>query len=179
MALCLKETADSDLDIVLAVNRQAFGRDDEANLVANLLHDPTAKPLLSLLAFQDEEVVGHILFTKVDLEGKSDCLASILCPMAVIPKFQKQGIGGRLICGGLEILTKRGVSLVFVLGHPSYYPRYGFEPAGQYGFEATYPIEEKNAGAWMVRALQPHLIGKYQGRIICADTLNKPQYWQE
>lgn len=175
----IREAVDSDLKNILAVNREAFGQDDEANLVAMLLQDSSAKPLISLLAFQGDEPVGHILFTKVYLEPQSDCLASILCPMAVIPKFQKQGLGGKLIRRGLDLLTERGVGLVFVLGYPSYYSRYGFEPAGQHGFEATYPIEEKNAGAWMVRALQPDLIKRYRGRVICADVLNKPEFWQE
>jgi putative acetyltransferase len=71
------------------------------------------------------------------------------------------------------------VELVFVLGHPDYYPRHGFVPAGVLGFEATYAIEEKNAGAWMVQELRPGVIGAVNGRIVCADVLDRPEHWRE
>lgn len=175
----IQEVKESDLENILALNREAFGQNDEAALVHDLLHDPTAQPLLSLAAFQDNKVFGHILFTKVELEPNSDCSASILCPMAVLPQYQKQGIGGQLINEGFRILSERGVGLVFVLGYPGYYSRYGFVPAGVRGFQPTYEIEEKNADAWMVKALQPQKLELCRGRVVCSKTLNKRQYWVE
>jgi putative acetyltransferase len=71
------------------------------------------------------------------------------------------------------------VDLVFVLGNPEYYPSFGFKPAGNLGFDEPYPIPEKNADAWMVQALRPGAIGTIGGKIICADKLNKPEYWRE
>ena len=96
-----------------------------------------------------------------------------------MPDIQKQGIGGRLIERGLQLLSRSGVDLVFVLGHPEYYPRYGFKPAGHLGFEAPYPIPDEHADAWMVQALRPGVIGSVSGKVICADALNKLEYWRE
>jgi putative acetyltransferase len=96
-----------------------------------------------------------------------------------VPDAQKQGIGGKLIRQGLELLSVSRVDLVFVLGHPEYYPRFGFTPAGRLGFEAPYPIPDKHANAWMVQALRPGVIDTASGKVICADALNKPEYWRE
>ena len=175
----IREAIDSDLDEVLSVERRAFGGEDEALLVQNLLNDESAKPTLSLLALQKSKAVGHILFTKALLEPKTALSVSLLAPMAVIPKFQKQGIDRLLIENGLQILRESKSDLVFVLGYPDYYLRHGFQPAGKLGFDAPYPILEKNANAWMVQALQPNIIGKFKGKVVCADSLNRPEYWQE
>lgn len=175
----IREAADSDLAATLAVENAAFGSTVEGELVRNLLNDPSAQPVLSLLAFINNEPVGHVLFTRVWLDSAPSLKLSILAPLAVVPAKQKQGIGKALVKHGLQVLTEGGTDLVFVLGHPEYYPRFGFRPAGIVGFEATYPILEKNAGAWMVQELRPGVIGKYKGKIICADALNRPEYWQE
>jgi len=176
----IRETTDLDLNDVLLVERLAFGQDREAELVRVLLVDPSAKPFLSLLAFKDDKAVGHILFTTARLTKTQDtALISILAPLAILPDFQKQGIGGRLIERGLKLLSKSGIDLVFVLGHPEYYSRYGFKPAGYLGFEAPYSIPDEHADAWMVQALRPGVIGSVSGTIMCADALNKPEFWRE
>ena len=174
----IREALDSDLNDVLSVESLAFGRDDEAELVRALLGDPSAQPILSLLAFRDNRAVGHILFTAAHLTNNQNKIA-LLAPLAVVPDAQKQGIGGKLIEKGLQLLSQSGVDLVFVLGHPEYYPRYGFKPAGRLGFEAPYAIADEHADAWMVQALRPGIIGSVDGQIICANVLNKPEYWQE
>ncbi|NJN71528.1 MAG: N-acetyltransferase [Limnothrix sp. RL_2_0] len=183
MNLEIREALDSDLALITALAIAAFGEESSeiVELIDALLGDPTAQPLLSLVAVQDKNVLGHILFTKVHFEPKPqpNVAASILAPLAVLPEYQKQGIGGRLIQVGLEKLKAAGVQLVFVLGHPSYYPRSGFTPAGVQGFEATYPIAPENAEAWMVQALQPDISEQVSGKVICADTLNDPKYWIE
>ncbi|MCP4675595.1 MAG: N-acetyltransferase [Deltaproteobacteria bacterium] len=176
----IQEALDSDLDDVLLVERTAFGYDKEAELVREMLADPTAKPIVSLLAFQDDRVVGHILFTSVRLYKAQDTVsAAILAPLAIVPDAQKRGNGGKLIERGLEILSASGVELVFVLGHPEYYPRHGFQTAGCLGFEAPYPIPEKNADAWMVQALRPGIIGAVTGKVVCCSALDKPEHWRE
>ncbi len=176
----IREASDSDLNDVLYVERIAFGYDKEAELVRELLDDSSAKPLLSLLAFNDDRVVGHILFTSVRFEKEPNTpTMSILAPLAVVPDAQEQGVGGKLIKKGLQLLADFGVDLVFVLGHPEYYPRYGFKPAGHLGFEAPYPIPDENADAWMVQELRPDVIGSVRGKIVCADALNKPEHWRE
>lgn len=178
--LLIREALETDLDDVLSIERLAFGHDKEAELVRDLLRDPSAKPVLSLLAFRKDQAVGHILFTAARLSDPKDTAPiAILAPLAILPDAQKQGIGGKLIEQGLKLLSKSGVGLVFVLGHPEYYPRYGFKPAGRLGFEATYPIPDEHADAWMVQALRTGLIGTLRGKVICADALNKPEHWRE
>jgi len=178
--LRIRKATESDLTDVLLVESRAFGGNEEAELVNGLLSDPSAMPLLSLLAFEDERAVGHVLFTNVRLTGTEDTVsASILAPLAVVPEAQRQGVGTRLVQEGLRLLSEAEVDLVFVLGHPEYYPRHGFTPAGALGFEASYPILEKNAKAWMVQALRPGLIGSVRGKVVCADALDRPEYWRE
>jgi len=176
----VREAIDSDLNDVLSVEKEAFGYEKEANLVKDLLSDPSASPLYSLLAFNNDRAVGHVLFTSARLEGtQNNASISLLAPLAVIPDFQKQGVGGKLIERGLKHLANSGVNLVFVLGHPDYYPRFGFKPAGVQGFEAPYPIPEEHANAWMVQELHPGVIGNVSGKVRCADMLNKPEHWRE
>jgi len=180
VAMYIRETKDADLNDILLVERAAFTSSKEAELTRDMLSDPSAKPLLSLLAFVENQPAGHILFTKgqlINAEGKVS--VSFLAPLAVVPRFQKQGIGGSLIKKGLELLSKSGVDLVVVVGHPEYYPRFGFKPASKLGFEPTYPIPEEVADAWMVQELRPGIIGSVSGKVICCDALNKPEHWRE
>lgn len=178
--LQIREAVETDLNDVLQIERLAFGYEKEADLVRDLLHDFSAKPVLSLLAFQKNRALGHILFTTAKLSGsQGPASIVILAPLAIVPDAQKQGVGGKLIEKGLELLSKSRVDLVFVLGHPEYYPRYGFKPAGALGFEAPYPIPDVHANAWMVQALRLGVIGSVSGKVICADALNKPEHWRE
>jgi putative acetyltransferase len=84
-----------------------------------------------------------------------------------------------LIKDGLHRLAESGVGLVFVLGHPKYYPRHGFEPALPKGFEPPYPISAKLADAWMVQLLRKDAMGKTPRTLRCCDALNKPELWGE
>lgn len=181
--LKIRESTTSDLSDVLQVEKRAFG-DDEGpeivDLVKGLLSDPSAMPLLSLLAEDEKRAVGHILFTNARITDTDHSVSTvILAPLAVVPEAQSRGIGGRLIKEGLKRLSESGIELVFVLGHPEYYPRHGFKPAGALGFEATYPIPDENADAWMVQELRPGVIGRVSGKVICADVLNHPEHWRE
>lgn len=178
--LIIKKATNPDLNDVLRIETEAFGNSKEAKLVNDLLTDDSAKPLLSLLAVDDDEAIGHILFTRVRITGREDLLsAMILAPLAILPDAQGKGVGGELVKEGLRQLSESKIDLVFVLGHPGYYPRFGFRPAGVLGFDAPYPIPAKDAAAWMVQELKPGIIGSFSGRIICADTLNRPEHWRE
>jgi putative acetyltransferase len=121
---------------VRALNRRAFKGGVEAGLVDALRGVPGA---LSLVAEEDGRVVGHILYTPVTIEGGGRTVAgAALAPMAVLPKWQRRGIGSRLVREGLEILRGRGCPFVIVLGHPEYYPRFGFEAAAKHGIRCTW-----------------------------------------
>lgn len=180
--MIIREAREQDLQHLLDVERQAFGRDEGTEiveLVSNLLNDPTAKPLLSLLALDGKQVIGHILFTRARIADNEHIASALLAPLAVVPDFQKRGVGGSLIAEGLKMLSESAVNLVFVLGHPDYYPLHGFRPASPLGFEAPYPIPEEVADAWMAQELSPGIIGSVKGRVICADMLDQPKYWRE
>jgi len=183
MNLQVRKALESDMhaisDVVIAAFSDVQGQ-EIADLITELLSDPSAKPLLSLVATINGNVVGHILFTNAQINHSRRMASSaILAPLSVHPEYQSQGIGGRLIKEGIKQLKAGGVELVFVLGHPGYYPKYGFSPAGISGFEAPYPIPDENAGAWMVQELQPEIIGHVRGQVVCADALNDPKLWQE
>ncbi len=168
-----------ELDGVLRIHRLAFGQEDEATLVKNLLGDRTARPTVSLLAMDGEEPVGHVLFTRATLVGADETRVALLAPLAVVPPRQKQDIGGALTRAGLAMLRAQGVELCFVLGHPDYYPHHGFAPAGAQGLEAPYPIPAKDAGAWMVIELWPGTIAQVSGKLVPAETLRREEYWRE
>jgi len=170
-----------EIDTAVGVVRAAFGREEEAKLVADLLADPSAAPTLSLFAFEGERAVGHILFTRLCFEeGEKPPLMHLLAPMAVLPAWQSKGIGGQLIGEGLRRLKAMGSELAFVLGHPSYYPRYGFtKDAARLGFQPPYPIPPEQAAAWMVQVLQGPWPDERVYTMRCADVLNKEAYWRE
>ena len=172
------EASAADLDVVLAVERAAFRDEEVVTLVRDLVEDTSARPCLSLLAWEGARPVGHIMFTAARLDGASrEVVVSILAPLAVVPDAQRKGVGGALISSGVERLGESSVELVFVLGHPEYYPRHAFVPAFPTGLAAPYPISPEDA--WMVRELRRGALGSVQGTIVCADAMNRPEYWRE
>jgi len=177
----IRESNEPDFNDIMEVEKEAFGNDKEAELVAQLLDDITAEPLVSLLAFLGNKAIGHILFTKAIIEGSNaNTLLHILAPLAVMPEYQRKGVGGLLINEGLRRLKEIGSEVVFVLGHKEYYPKYGFIPdAGRMGFSAPYPIPAKDADAWMVQVLEPEGFNISKGKVICSNELNRPEHWRE
>lgn len=179
----IRKAVEMDKPGILHVHQRAFGEGEGgeiSQLVDNLFEDATARPSFSFVAVEDDMVVGHILFTKGVIIGAGEGVsAQILAPLAVLPEYQGKGIGGLLVKAGMDELSKAGVKLVFVLGHPGYYPRFGFSPAGELGFEAPYPIPDEHAGAWMVRELFPGIIGLEKGKVKCSEVLNEPEHWRE
>lgn len=182
-ALKIRKSTPSDKFQIEEIHTKAFGKDkgpEIAALVNGLFDDKTALPLLSLVAIENEKPIGHILYTKVTIAQPAAVVsARILAPLAILPESQNKGIGALLIKEGLYQLKKMGVELVFVLGHPDYYPRSGFTQAGVLGFAAPYPIPEEHAGAWMVQELRPKIFGSIKGQVQCSDILNQPQHWRE
>lgn len=178
----IRRTTASDSAAISEAVRAAFGAEGPEidQLITNLLEDASAKPIVSLVAESESTIVGHVLFTRVEVVNSPRSVsAQILAPLAVVPGFQGQGIGGRLIEKGLNELASIGTDIVFVLGHPGYYRKHGFEPAGMHGFEAPHPIPAKDAEAWMVRELIPGSLVGAGGRVVCANSLMDPKYWRE
>ncbi|MEM6473456.1 MAG: N-acetyltransferase [Planctomycetota bacterium] len=169
-----------DREQILSVHRDAFGEEGEiiSSLVAEMLDDPTAEPIHSFVAEHGDAIVAHVLFTAVRIETH-EVSAQILAPLAVTSEHQKSGLGTRLVNESLTQLESQGVALVFLLGYPDYYSRFGFAPAGTQGFDAPYPILPKNADAWMVKELKPGTMASNEGTVRCCTALAQPQYWQE
>lgn len=150
----------SDHRAVEAVNRAAFETAAEAVLVS-MLRDQ-AHPVVSLVAEEDGDVVGHILFPPVTLDGKPEARIMGLAPMAVLPGRQRQGIGSALVAAGLAKCRELGVGAVVVLGHPGYYPRFGFEPAARFGIDCEYDVPEE---AFMALELKSDYLAGSSGTI--------------
>lgn len=145
------ETA-ADYDAMGEVTRLAFGRQEEARLVEELRALAGFIPELSLVAVSGREVVGHVLFSLVAIEtGDGDIPALALAPVSVRPDRQRQGIGSALIREGLGRCRRLGHEIVVVLGHPSYYPRFGFTPARAKGLHPPLPSPTRRSWCWRCR----------------------------
>jgi len=131
----------ADLAAVRRVHEAAFPTPAEARLVDQLRAQGRA--LVSLVAEPAGEVVGHILFSPIEVEGVPlSHLALGLAPVAVLPAFQRQGVGSRLVRAGLEACRVLGCGFVVVLGEPGYYGRFGFERAGRLGLRNEYGADD-------------------------------------
>lgn len=178
----IRDTITAERQDILKVHQLAFGDAGAviSKLVDDLLDDASARPYLSLGAFESDKMLGHILFTRAVITGHEASLnVQLLAPLAILTEAQGKGLGQTLINAGLERLKQDGTDLVFVLGHPGYYPRCGFAPAGVQGLQAPYPIPDKDADAWMVQELKPGVIGRASGTLKCAHALDEQQHWVE
>ena len=149
-----------DRDAIRHVNNAAFGGDVEANLVDALRDGGFAE--VSLVAELDGEIVGHILFSPVSIMTKAGTVdAMSLAPMAVVPGHQRMGIGSRLVKEGLEVCRQRGHAIVVVLGHPEFYPRFGFSAELAASLESPFGGGE----AWMALELVTGSLAGIKGRV--------------
>lgn len=139
----------NDCAAVHTLNSSAFETSAEANLVDALRKE--AAPIISLVAEEDSKIVGHIMFSPVSLSGNSEVNIMGLAPMAIDAKYQRKGIGSALVRAGLEQCKEIDFNTVVVLGHPEYYPRFGFKPSSQSGIKCEYDVPED---VFMVMELQ-------------------------
>ena len=144
----LEETA--DVERIRRLNEQAFETPAEAGLV-DLLRS-RGKLVVSLVAEDGDRVVGHIAFSRVSITTTPKLRGVGLGPMAVDPGSQRQGIGSMLVRAGLDRCRDMGYDYAVVLGHPEYYPRFGFVPASQHGITCTWEVPE---GVFMALELRP------------------------
>jgi len=150
----------NDEAAVYAINVSAFETQSEAQLVDVLRKK--AKPIVSLVAELEFTVVGHILFSPVSLSCNNDLKIMGLAPMAVSPEHQGKGIGSKLVRAGLERCKQLGYAAVVVLGHPEYYPRFGFLPSSRFGMDSEYDVTEE---VFMAMELQPNALVGRTGRV--------------
>jgi len=157
----IREERAGDEPAVRRVNELAFGSAVEAALVDALR--TAADPHISLVATDGDEIVGHIFFSPVSIEsGDSPPAAMGLAPMAVLPEYQRRGVGSELVRAGLSECRRIGRGAVIVLGHPEYYPRFGFVPASRFGLRCEYPIPDE---VFMAMQLEPGALAGRHGLV--------------
>ncbi len=144
-----------DLLAIHFVIEQAFGRKAEADLVDKLRAN--GKVLVSLVAIENNKIIGHILFSLVTL-GAVKTVG--LAPLAVLPSAQNRGVGAMLTEAGIAACRALGYAAMIVLGHPEYYPRFGFVPASQFGIKSEYDVPDE---VFMALELQPKALANCGG----------------
>ena len=150
-----------DVEAIYSLNQEAFEGTAEANLVNNLRTSNAMT--LSLVAIKNNEIVGHIAFSPVTIESDRATVNAVgLAPMAVSPEFQRSGIGSQLVEEALNRIRTAGHDLVVVLGHPEYYPRFGFVPAKKYGIRWEQDVPEE---AFMIKELREGALKEVRGTV--------------
>jgi len=148
-----------DKTAIRYVDEEAFGQKVEAEIVDKLRNRNVVT--LSLVATQVEQIVGHILFSPVTVETELSSFEAIaLGPMAVLPSYQRKGIGSQLIRTGLKECHRLGHEILVVLGHPDYYPRFGFVPAKPKGITCEFEVPDE---AWMILELREGALAGRRG----------------
>ena len=164
MTITIREEIADDIDAIYAVEQEAFEHDDEADLV-NRLRAQNAI-WLSHVVVRDDKIVGHALYSLVTVtDGDTIHQFPALGPIAVAKAHQKQGIGGQLINAGLQAARNANYGLMFLVGHPSYYPRFGFQPAQPLGFKSDYVEENGPHEHFMVAVLDQNLLDTVRGHV--------------
>ena len=155
----------ADIVAIYSVNKYAFnGRDAEPKLVDAIRKSDDFIPQLSLVAEQNEKIVGHILFSRIHIETDDRRIPVLaLAPMAVLPEHQKQGVGSKLVIHGLEECKRLGHAIVIVLGHPTYYPRFGFSSELAKSLDCPYGDVD---AAWMALELISGALENVTGKVV-------------
>jgi predicted N-acetyltransferase YhbS len=156
----LRVATRADRPAIEQLVRDAFGRDYELDFVRRVWASDAYLPELELVAEDEGEVVGHVLHSVGDVDGAP---VAALAPLAVVPARQRRGIGGLLLRESFVRVEAAGFPLIALLGHPSYYPRFGFERGDGLGIEPVVALDDPSA--FMVRRLSgydPALRGRFR-----------------
>lgn len=157
----IRPEAPRDHEAVYQLNVREFETPAEARLV-NCLRNK-ASPLVSLVTESSQGVIGHILFSPVQLAGAEPLLLMGLAPMAVDKAHRRRGIGTALVKAGLDACRELDTAAVVVLGHPQYYPRFGFRPAAEFALQCEYAV---NPDAFMVQELKSGCLTGLAGTVL-------------
>jgi putative acetyltransferase len=167
----IRPESEEDYVDVYEVNRRAFEGEDEARLVERVRKSAEFIPELSMVAVQDGKIVGHILLNPIEIKtAKGNVPALSLASMAVLPEFQRQGIGSLSVQKGLKECRRLGHKIVVVVGHPEYYPCFGFIPAREKGLEVLFSVPEE---AFMACELVSGAREGVKGRIVYSKVFEK------
>jgi putative acetyltransferase len=145
----IREEQQGDIAAIREVNDRAFGQTQEGEIIEELRG--SCKELVSLVATEGEKIVGHILFSPAIIESDGEEVNGMgLAPMAVLPEYQRKGVGAMLVQKGIEKIREMGYPFIIVLGHAEYYRRFGFEQASIYGIKSQWDVPD---AAFMVMIL--------------------------
>lgn len=158
--MLVRTEKEDDRDAVREINISAFGTSSEADLVEALRK--LTQPVVSLVAEDNGAVIGHIMFSPVSLSAHPSLNVMGLAPMAVLPAHQDKGFGSALVRAGLDRCRQLGFDAVVVLGHPNYYPRFGFSPSSQFGINSEYDVSDE---VFMALELQPQALSGKTGKV--------------
>jgi putative acetyltransferase len=140
----IRQERDKEETIIAEIHRTAFGGDAEPRLVELIRKSDGYIPELSLVAEKDGLVVGHILFSPVAIVTDAEKIPALsLAPVGVLPEHQRQGIGSALVREGLTQCQRLGHHIIIVIGHPDYYPRFGFVSATEKGLTAPFDVPDE------------------------------------
>ena len=160
----IRQENQKDYEEVYRVVKTAFetaehSDGNEHDLAVALRNSDSFIPELSLVAVKEDKIVGYILFTKIKIENHEEIA---LAPLAVLPEYQKQGIGSMLIEQGHKIAKQLGYHYSIVLGSENYYPKFGYIPAIQYGIQAPFDVANENFMALKLNATDTEIKGVVQ-----------------
>ena len=159
--LTIRRETPEDINSIRYVNELAFGQREEAELIDKLRNRDAVT--LSLVAVHAGQIVGHILFSPVTVESEGSRFEAItLAPIAVLPEYQRKGIGSQLVQVGLKECYQLGHEVVVVVGHPDYYPRFGFIPAKSKGIDCEFEVPDE---AWMIIELKEGALAGRSGTV--------------
>ena len=158
--MLIRSEKQKDCEAVYAVNEKAFETSAEAKLV-DILREQS-QPVISLVCEESQDIVGHIMFSAVKLSGHPELKLMGLAPMAVAPEHQRKGFGSALVETGLEQCRQRSYTALVVLGHPRYYPRFGFSPASRFGIKCEYNVSDE---VFMAVELEPRALSGKSGTV--------------
>ena len=163
-----------DINAILNLHRQAFGAtegEDIARLAACFLD---RSDTISVSVARDGKVAGNVLFTPFAFQDQPEATCVLLAPCGVLPAYQGRGVGKELMDRSIAKLKSIGVDAVFVLGVPTFYPRYGFAPTNK---QTPYPQLLTVPEAWMALELTPGTLERLSGKTTAIAPFMQAQWW--
>ena len=168
MDIIIRPETEADYEVINSINDKAFRTTEESELIRNLRESEHFVPKLSLVAEKEGHIIGHILFTKTKIEADNskEIDVLILAPMSVLPEFQNKGYGSILVGEGLRHAEELKYKAVVVLGHPWFYPKFGFKKASEFGIKANFKYPDE---ALMALELKDGYLRKASGYLLFTD----------